>query len=232
MYRELYYFTIKLRGPSTDGGKKMSWYEYFWKWFLEASPIPIRIVEITVLFLTLAGLAIHEIRPDWVARMDKLAWQIPLGLLISVFVISMGVSSYHLYQEQQTVIKSLNEQLDTARKQAYPTVDTIMLNQYFKGVDIPLGSFGLINNTLKNKTFEDCRINGPVVVHVGDNTKILNNTWLGNPDFTFIITTNKALSGVVDLQGCTFIKCTFQQVSFIGPEEQIDMIKAGFGFAK
>ncbi len=52
--------------------------------------------------------------------MANLAWQLPLGLLLAVFIISMAVSSYNLYKQQQTTITDLSWQLDTARKMSYP----------------------------------------------------------------------------------------------------------------
>lgn len=78
----------------------MSWISYFWEWLSEATPTPIRFAEVAVLIITLLMLAIKQIHPIWGDRMDKLAWQIPLGLLIAVLLISLGVSSYHLYQQK------------------------------------------------------------------------------------------------------------------------------------
>lgn len=206
----------------------MSWIQYFWKWVSAASPTPVRIIEIIIMFLVLAGLAIKQIQPKWVARMDKLAWQIPFGLLIAVFFISLAVSSYKLYEEQQNTISDLKQQLQVAQKQAYPPITTLMMEPYFKDKDIPLGEFGLINPLLANKTFENCRIHGIVVMYIS-NTTITHCDFYGD-DANFIVTSNQKIGGVLNVKRCTFINCTFKNVSFIGSADEILKIKSGFKF--
>lgn len=206
----------------------MAWIQYFGKWVSAASPAPIRIIEITFIFLTIALLAIRQLRPEWVGRMDALAWQIPLGLLITVFLISLAVSSYNLYKEGQNTITDLNQQLDVARKQAYPPIATLMMTPYFKDLDIPLGDFGLVNQLLADKMFDHCRIHGPVVVHLMKSGTMISCIFSGDIESTFIVATNQRVDGVLGVQNCTFVNCTFDKVSFIGPQDQIDKIKAGF----
>lgn len=208
----------------------MSWISYLWQWFSEAFPAPIRFIEIAVLFLTLLALAFKQIKPEWVARMDKLAWQIPLGLLAVVFIISLFISSYHMNQQKIKEITEINQQLEIARKQAYPPVTALMMESYFKDKDIPLGDFGLVNSNLQDKTFEKCRIHGTVVIHLENGNTISLCKFSGNLDSNFIVTTNKSVSGVLNLNGCTFIQCDFQNVSFIGDQKAIDSIKTGFNF--
>lgn len=152
----------------------MSRIQYFWKWVSAASPAPIRIAQIALLFLTFASLALRQLRPEWVVSKEPLAWQIPLGLLITVFVISLAVSSYNLYKEGQNTITDLNQQLDVARRQAYPHVATLMMTPYFKDLDIPLGDFGLVNQLLEDKTFDHCRIHGPVVAYLIKGNKMIS----------------------------------------------------------
>ena len=85
----------------------MAWVQYFWLWLSEASPTPVRIVEISFLILTLTRYAIRQYVPKWESAMSKIVWQLPLGLLIAVFIISLGVSSNSLYSKQQSRITDL-----------------------------------------------------------------------------------------------------------------------------
>jgi hypothetical protein len=206
----------------------MAWIQYLWKWLSTASPIPLRIAEIIFFLITIVGLAMRQLRPQWEPKMVKIAWQLPLGILIITFLISLAVSSYHLYQEQTKRIFDLNQQLDNARKQAYPPITALMMEPYFKDKDIPLGDFGLVNTELTGKTFENCRIHGIVVLVVGGGTTITGCHLSGNMDASFIITTNEQISGVLKIIKCTFIHCSFKNVSFIGNVEMIKKIKAGF----
>ncbi len=205
----------------------MSWVQYAWKWFSEATPTPIRAIEVFFFLFTIIMFAIREIKPEWVGRMDSLAWQIPLGLLVVVFLISLGVSSYNLYNKQHKEMVELEQQLDIARKMAYPPITTLMMTPYFKDLDIPLGEFGLVSEILVDKTFDHCRIHGPVVLHIDGITMTLC-IFKGDAESTLITTTNKRVDGVLGVRNCTFVNCVFDKVSFIGPQDQIDRIRLGF----
>ncbi|MDP3879706.1 MAG: hypothetical protein Q8Q07_05305 [Dehalococcoidales bacterium] len=206
----------------------MAWLQYMGKWLLTASPIPIRVTEVIVLVLTLVGLAVHQVRPQWVARMDKLVWQLPLSLLIAVLLISLVWSSYDMYKKQSEQIEDLMKQLEQARSQVYPSVASLMLSSYFRDVDVPLAEFGRISPILEGKTFENSRIHGPVVLLVGEGTTITSSSFTGDPEASFIVTTNKHVSGVLQTKRTTFINSRFDGVSFIGDQELIDRIKKGF----
>jgi hypothetical protein len=205
----------------------MSWVQYFYKWILEATPNPVRIVEILFLLLTIAGFAVKEMRPEWGARMDKLAWQLPLGLLIVTLIISLAVSSYNMYKEQQIKIAELEIQLETTRKQSYPPITVLLMEQYFKDKDIPLGEFGLVNSLLVNKTFVNCRLHGNIVIFLRKNNTLTNCTFRGDAESIFIITTNKMVGGVLATDNCTFIGCEFYNVSFIGNAEAMEKLRTG-----
>jgi hypothetical protein len=214
--------------------KVISWVEYFIKWFLRAMPIPIRITEISLLLLGLIALAVHKYFPNWEITMNPLVWQIPLILLGVAFVGSLAWSSFMLYREKvqiisnlNTKINDLNMQLDAARKMAYPPVTTLMMTQYFKDLDIPLGDYGLVNREMEDKVFDHCRIRGPTVIAVQD-CLIAHCEFEGDIDTTLIVTTNKSMFGVLGTNRCKFINCIFENVGIIANQETIDRIKQGF----
>ena len=214
--------------------KVISWVEYFIKWFLRAMPIPIRITEISLLLLGLIALAVHKYFPNWEVTMNPLVWQIPLILLGITFIGSLAWSSFMLYREKVQIISDLSTrindltvQLDTARKMAYPPVTTLMMTQYFKALDIPLGDYGLVNRKMEDKVFDHCRIKGPTVIAIQD-CLLTHCTFEGDIDTTLIVTTNKSMFGVLGASRCKFINCIFENVGIIGNQEIIDHIKQGF----
>jgi hypothetical protein len=213
--------------------KVVFWVEYFIKGFLRAMPIPIRITEISLLLLGLIALAVHAYFPNWEVTMNPLVWQIPLMLLGITFIGSLAWSSFMLYREKVQNISDLNAkineldaQLDIARKMAYPPITTLMMSPYFKDLDIPLGQFALVNTELANKTFENCRIHGPIVLLVLQ-SNITHCSFDADIDSTFITTTNLTVSGVLKVSKCTFFNCNFIKVSVIGDINQISEIKRG-----
>lgn len=160
--------------------------------------------------------------------MEKLAWQLPVGLLLAVFVISLGVSSYNLYKEKSIEINDLKNELENARKQSYPPITTLLMGEYFKNKDIPLGEFSLVNHELINKTFDNCRIHGTVVIYLKKNIDLLNCDFAGDIESTFITTTNTSVMGTLALENCKFINCYFYNVSFIGSKNTIAKLKSMF----
>lgn len=190
-------------------------------------PVPIRITEISLLLLGLIALAVHHYSPNWEVVMNPIVWQIPLTLLGITFIGSLAWSSFTLYREKVQNISDLNTQLDAARKMAYPPITTLMMTQYFKDLDIPLGDYGLANREMKDKVFDHCRIKGPTVIAIQD-CQIIHCGFEGNIDTTLIVTTNKSMFGVLGANRCKFINCIFENVGIIGNQETIDHIKQGF----
>ena len=124
----------------------------------------------------------------------------------------------------EEVIK-LEDDLRVARKQAYPPITTLMMQQHFKNKDIPLGELALVSSGLVNKTFEDCRIYGPVVIYPKEPFTLIYCNFNADSNSVFIATTNESVTGVLLVEGCKFIGCSFYNVSFIGSEEIISMLK-------
>ena len=94
-----------------------------------------------------------------------------------------------------------------------------------------MGEFGLVNPQLTGKTFEDCRLHGPIVIGIGNEFTMTYCSFTGSPETHLIVTTNEYVGGVLVVERCTFINCTFVNVSFIGNAERIAKIKEGFGIS-
>jgi len=204
------------------------WIKYFWKWLSSATPIPIRVTEVTAVLLTLITLAVKHGFPNWEAAMTDLIWQVSLVVLIAAFIISIIWTPFAIYREQKRIISDLNVKLDVARKQAYPPITTLFTSQYFKSLDIPLGELGLVNTTLSDKTFENCRIHGPIIIGISNSITLVSCEFDGDPDITFIVTSNERVLGVLEVINCTFINCKFIKIGFIGNEKGIAFLKGEF----
>lgn len=171
--------------------------------------------------------------------MVRLAWQLPLAALVVVFIISLAWSSYHIFRQQdqeivglQKQLETLQKQLEIARSQASPQITSLMMQQFFKDQDIPLGQFGLVNEFLSDKTFEKCRIHGPAVIYLENGNTITGCALNGTTEANFIITSNERLGGILGLRNCSFLNCEFINISFIGNAKLIGVIKAGFSFSR
>lgn len=106
-------------------------------------------------------------------------------------------------------------------------VATLMMSPYFEDLDIPLGDFGLVSQLLVDKTFDHCRIHGPVVIYLTHSNTVTACIFNGDPEAMLIVTTSQKVDGVLVVQNCTFVNCTFEKVSFIGTQDSIDEIRRG-----
>ena len=111
----------------------------------------------------------------------------------------------------------------------FATADELLTN-HFKGRSVKLADLvGKLEITIiRSKTFEDCDIHGPAVIYLMNYTKLVDNSFRGALDTTFIVTTQKVVTGVIGLEDCVFRKCNFHNISIIGSPEAIETFKKGF----
>jgi hypothetical protein len=73
---------------------------------------------------------------------------------------------------------------------------------------------------LEGFTFVGCRINGPAIVLVLDDTAI-RNCDLGSPNSEALLwevpLSRRIVVGVIGARNCTFDRCTFANIGFAGP---------------
>ena len=213
----------------------MGVWDYFIKVFFASIKSPITITGLFLAFIPVIREIIIRFRPQYEDAMKAYLYiTIPLTLLFGLFIISLLLSGYNIYKQDnnqgQQTIKELTTDLKAARESAIPSVHQIMLLPYFKNIDIPIAGISttLPEPVLKNKTFENCRIIGPVIFVLQNNVTITHCSFEGDLESMFIVTTNKKVWGAVALDHDTFIGCDFKKVAFIGPQELIDKIKKGF----
>ena len=81
------------------------------------------------------------------------------------------------------------------------------------------------DNIIRNRTFENCHIYGPAIIAL--NKCITTQATFTEIDINgvFIETTNKIVSGVIELNTCIIKNCTFHKISFIGTPDDIKRLK-------
>jgi hypothetical protein len=83
-------------------------------------------------------------------------------------------------------------------------------------------------NVIAGRTFEDCWIYGPAVV-VASGVGILHKNVFDAQSFEEVfweVPTDHPIRGVINLRDCTFRRCVFVGVAFVGTKEQIAKWKA------
>lgn len=82
---------------------------------------------------------------------------------------------------------------------------------------------------ISDRTFEDCEIHGPAVLFPDGATQYL---WCGfdaPPDTLVIRANQQRVLGVIRVLDCTFRKCRFYNVGFIGNEDLLRKMQEGLG---
>ena len=115
------------------------------------------------------------------------------------------------------------------------TMATNLLAKDFKGEAMSI--FDLYRETLKtgqtvieNRTFVDCRLEGPAVIAVLDGVKF-DSTDFGYTagDVGKIVWRTESRTGVVGaipFRHCTFLRCSFFATGYAGPEHFLEQILA------
>ena len=75
--------------------------------------------------------------------------------------------------------------------------------------------------------FEDCDIYGPAVLAVAGIGHVADCTFSGSLDSTFITVEQRVLLGPILLENCTFRKCRFHEIGFIGNQEAREKFAKG-----
>ena len=90
------------------------------------------------------------------------------------------------------------------------------------------------DGVLRGHRFESCLLEGPAVLHLGEDVVLEGNTFPlpdGNVEsILWDIAPNRPyVIGAVHVQKCTFTDCSFKQIGFTGPKETLDEFRADLG---
>lgn len=138
-------------------------------------------------------------------------------LIIAFCATSLFV--WHFYNKEP---KQLN----------FATPDSLT-SPVLRNMDIRISDLVREDFTIRNKTFENCRIYGPAIITLTSGNVISHNKFMEvDIEGTFIVTTNNAILNAIALEGCIITNCTLHKISFIGNSEQIGLIKKDAIFIK
>ena len=181
---------------------------------------------------------------------DKIRCKLPQSSVIIVLffsiitlLISIGLGSYDVYSKKENEIEvlqkkntgldaekeQLQKDLKKARKEKFASVQE-MRQTYHEGQHISVCDMVSVRNSLviKGDTFKHCDIYGPALVSVIGKGTILRCSFSGPLDSSFVVTTNKKITGAIRLADCHLIDCKFHHIGFIGNEEYIEGLKQKF----
>ena len=136
------------------------------------------------------------------------------GVILMVFIlISVILTSYSLYKNKRPTFATPDE----------------LTQMVLRDRDIKLSDLTREDFRIRNKTFDNCHIYGPAIIHIKGTTMIINSTFAEVlPDSAFIETSNKYVSGAISLEDCIVSNCIFHKISFIGDTKLKEKFKAGF----
>ncbi len=83
---------------------------------------------------------------------------------------------------------------------------------------------------IEGKTFEDCHILGPAVIHHSGQTSfydcIHDLPVISNPENTvYTVIPDHGILGVLPMNNCVFRRCKFSNISFVGNEQAGEIMK-------
>lgn len=97
-----------------------------------------------------------------------------------------------------------------------------IVGQHFQFADIAL------DGSVRNRTFEDCVIYGPAVLGL-QGVGMMHECIFEQPIDALLIRVNQPrMRGVIPVEHCTFRRCTFRAIGFVGTPEIIKGFEADF----
>jgi hypothetical protein len=99
---------------------------------------------------------------------------------------------------------------------------------YLQGVDVRITDLTRESDLIQNRTFENCRIFGPAVLSLQGTSSTYNCTTEAPEGISSALfevdPSRKWMVGPIGVLNCTFIRCTFTGIGFVGKKELIDKI--------
>lgn len=97
---------------------------------------------------------------------------------------------------------------------------------------VRLADLASLDDVLTELTFENCEIVGPAVVVLLGDTKVTDCHWTGDPDAVLWPAHGREqVVGAIGLRDCTITGCQFFRVGMLVPDDQLPIVRAGFGLA-
>ena len=100
----------------------------------------------------------------------------------------------------------------------------------YRDQTVRLADLAALEDVLSGLTFENCEIVGPAVVVLLGDTKVADCHWTGDADAVLWPAHGREqVVGAIGLKDCTITGCQFFRVGMLVPDDQLPMVRAGFG---
>jgi len=83
------------------------------------------------------------------------------------------------------------------------------------------------DGVVKNRSFDDCDIHGPAILHPIGIGQIVGCGFDG-PKESLLIASQYISEGAIRLDNCNFRNCRFHKISLLGSQQQLDKWAEGF----
>jgi hypothetical protein len=88
----------------------------------------------------------------------------------------------------------------------------------------------LLDDVIDGVTFENCEIHGPAVIFLTGETTMADCEWSGDAEAILWPAYGRDyVVGAIGLRDCTITGCQFFRVGMLVPDDQMDVVQAGFG---
>ncbi len=74
---------------------------------------------------------------------------------------------------------------------------------------------------------EDCDLYGPAVLSIAGVAHLVECRFEGRSDSVFIVVAKQFVTGPILIESCTFKRCRFRGIGFIGPKDAQDKFLSG-----
>jgi len=111
------------------------------------------------------------------------------------------------------------QERDAARAQLNE-LHSLSSERYFCRMTLRLADVIAEGGMLRDKTFEDCTLQGPAVVHFGPGFSNQDPSFTNGKGKLFLIS-DRVTPGIIYIRDCRFIRCTFANVAVLATEEEV-----------
>jgi len=205
----------------------MDFGQYLFKWLSMSFAYPWNILQAVLSAVAILGGIITATKPSWAERMKKhiaLAWKVALIAFAIVFVVNFINSSYNIYQDLNSDIARVSNELDVLVSKVL-ILQKATSTPYSEQMPIQINnsciSFPNTNVTVNNRIFIGCSLFMNQHYLYFKNCQIVNGNAEGMTEFTVIPINAMPEGGIIQFTGCVLENCWFVDANIIGNETEI-----------
>jgi hypothetical protein len=119
-------------------------------------------------------------------------------------------------------------QTETNRQSASPGD---LLGKSIRGLTFRLTDLPLIQDTIRDRTFDECDIYGPAIIFIVSPAEFTKCHFHGDPELMFWMPGpgQKGMLGAIAFQNCIFRRCRLIGIGFTGDREVLEFMRTTIG---